>query len=270
MPNSRPEMSDSMDLRRSFTVQIRCLMALVIREMMTRYGRNNLGFLWVILEPMLLTGAVMLLWSLIKSPYEHGVAIVTFVLTGYMPLTLWRHLTQSGVFAFRRSATLLYHRKLTLIDVFLARIILEILGTTAALTVVTVVLGTLGVVEPMRDPGACIAGWLLMAFLATGAALVIAVLTEYNEVAERFIQPMQYILIPISGCFYMVEWLPQGLRDVVWYLPMVHCYELFRNGWLDEGIRTHFTIWYPLVWGLTLTTIGLIGLEKVRDRIHYG
>ena len=35
-------------------VQFRCLRALMIREMMMRYGRNSLGFVWVFIEPMLL------------------------------------------------------------------------------------------------------------------------------------------------------------------------------------------------------------------------
>ena len=48
--------------------------------------------------------------------------IVALVLTGYMPLTLWRHITNAGVFAFRRSIGLLYHRRITLVDTLLARV----------------------------------------------------------------------------------------------------------------------------------------------------
>jgi capsular polysaccharide transport system permease protein len=77
-------------------VQARCLHALMIREMMMRYGRDNLGFLWVFLEPMLLCVGVMLLWTLIHAPFEHGLTVVALVLTGYMPLTLWRHTTTNA------------------------------------------------------------------------------------------------------------------------------------------------------------------------------
>src|SRR5262245_54023087 len=84
-------------LSRGLAVQARCLKALMIRDMMMRYGRANIGFLWVILEPMILTAGVMAIWSLIRPPYEHGVQIVAIVLTGYMPLTLWRHIANAGV-----------------------------------------------------------------------------------------------------------------------------------------------------------------------------
>lgn len=253
-----------------FAVQVRCVSALVIREMMTRYGRSNIGFFWVVLEPMLLTAGVMILWSLIKSPYERGVAIQTFVLTGYMPLTLWRHLTGCGAFAFRRSASLLYHRYITLFDVFLARIILEFLGTTAALTVVTVILILAGVLEPIVDPLKCVAAWLMMGALSASFGLLIAILTEHVEVSERFIQPLQYLMLPISGCFFMVEWLPTFAREVVWYIPTVHCYELFRGGWLGEGFATHYDIWYPLAWTLGVLAVGIATIGRVRDHLHLG
>ena len=35
-------------LRRSATIQLRVIHALVMREVLTRYGRHNIGFLWLI------------------------------------------------------------------------------------------------------------------------------------------------------------------------------------------------------------------------------
>jgi ABC-type polysaccharide/polyol phosphate export permease len=44
-------------LWRGVKVQARVLRALMIRELMMRYGRGNIGFLWLVLEPMLLCAA---------------------------------------------------------------------------------------------------------------------------------------------------------------------------------------------------------------------
>ena len=108
------------ELLAGLTVLARTLEALVIRDMMARYGRANIGFLWVVVEPMILTLGVMTIWSAMKSPYEHGVQVVALVMTGYMPLTLFRHLTNPAVFFYRRSIPLLYHRHVTLIDALIA------------------------------------------------------------------------------------------------------------------------------------------------------
>jgi capsular polysaccharide transport system permease protein len=251
-------------------IQARCLGALMIREMMMRYGRGNIGFLWIVLEPMILTGGVMLLWSFLKSPYEHGMQIVSFVLTGYMPLTLWRHLTSAGIFAFRRSIGLLYHRQISLIDVVAARMLLEFCGTTAALTFVYAVLLLGGIVEPMHDPGLVMLAWCLMGLLSLGVGINFAVLTEYSEVTERFIQPIQYLMLPISGCFFMVELLPTRAQELALFNPTVHCYEMFRAGFFGEAVTAHFSPWYPLVWAMGLITIGIASIDSVRDHLNTG
>jgi capsular polysaccharide transport system permease protein len=87
---------------------------------------------------------------------------------------------------------------------------------------------------------------------------------------ERFIQPYQYLMLPLSGTFFMVDWLPTSAQNLIWFNPTVHCYEMFRAGFFGEEVTTHFTGWYPLVWAVTLVTLGIWGLGRVRDRIHFG
>src|SRR5580692_536067 len=41
-------------------IQVRVLGALIVRELHTRFGRDNIGFLWFIVEPMLLAVGVAL------------------------------------------------------------------------------------------------------------------------------------------------------------------------------------------------------------------
>ena len=48
---------------KGWKVQARVITALMLRDAMMRYGRENIGFVWVILEPMLLCTGVMILWS---------------------------------------------------------------------------------------------------------------------------------------------------------------------------------------------------------------
>lgn len=257
-------------LLRGWLAQLRCLEALIIRDMMMRYGRGNLGFMWVLIEPMILTIGVMLIWTMIKGEREHGITIIALVLTGYMPLTLWRHLTNNGVFALRRNASLLYHRNVTLLDVFMGRMALELGATTAALAIVAGTLMATELIEPIADYGTLAAGWLAMGALALGSALVICVLTEYSETWERFIQPYQYLMLPLSGCFFMVDWLPTAAQTAILFNPTVHCFEAFRAGFFGEKVATHYNLWYPFLWAIGLLAVGLRGLDAVRDRLHLG
>lgn len=244
------------------------LHALIIRNLMARFGRENFGFFWFILEPTILTAGVMIVWSVLKEPYIHNVPVITFVMTGYMPLTLWRHLTNPMVRVFHNNAHLLYHRPISYGYIMIARLLLEFLSVSGALTGVYFALASLGIVKPMEDPGLVLAGWLLTAWFYGGLAILIAGLTEYWEVAERFVQPFQYFALPVSGVFFMVDWVPGWGQNLILLNPAVHCTEMFRAGFLGESFTTYYDPWYLASWSMLLTVVGSALVYRVRDRIQ--
>ncbi|MGE0628494.1 MAG: ABC transporter permease [Hyphomicrobiaceae bacterium] len=256
------------NLRTGFRAQRRILVALMIRDMMLRYGRNNLGFLWVILEPMILTVAVLLLFSVVKSAYEHGAHVISMVFTGYMAITMYRHTTNQGVRMLHRSIAILFHRNVTTIDVFLARVIMEGIGTTAALVTVYGVLWATKTVEGLYDPGKLVAAWFLLWWYCSSVALIITAITEFSETMERFVQPFQYIMVPLSGVFFLVDWLPEHARRIILFNPLTNCIEFFRDGFFGGSITAHYDPVYPMIWALLNTWIGLWLLGVARTRLH--
>ncbi|UQV17452.1 hypothetical protein MU852_11160 [Brevundimonas albigilva] len=111
-----------------FTRNATIVSALMKREMVTRFGREGLGFAWLIAEPLVFCFGVMILWSFTKPAYEHGVRLAPFVMTAYMSLILLRHLISYMSGAVQANIGLLYHRQITPIHIFTSRILLEILG----------------------------------------------------------------------------------------------------------------------------------------------
>jgi capsular polysaccharide transport system permease protein len=247
---------------------VNVLRALIIRDLMGRFGRNHLGFVWTIMEPMILCVGVMLIWSEIHEPVIHGIPIVAFVFTGYMTLTLWRHLTGPLVRLLSNKANLLYHRPVSHADILLARSALEFLSTTAAAGVIYFVLLAIGLIEPMKDPGLVLAGWLFTAWYFGAQGLLISVWTECWEPAEKFIGPFNYLQLPISGCFAMVDWLPNYAQKWILLNPSVHCFEIVRAGFLGDEITTHYDTAYLLAWCATLTVFAIAATYHVRDRLQ--
>src|SRR5579884_2661625 len=74
----------------AWRTQRRVISALMMRELITRFGRENIGFLWIMVEPLLFAVFVGILWSFMKGPEEHGIGIVAFVASGYIPLVMFR------------------------------------------------------------------------------------------------------------------------------------------------------------------------------------
>jgi len=242
--------------------------ALIIREMNTRFGREGLGFVWLIIEPLIFCFGVLLFWTLTKPEYEHGIRLAPFVMTGYMSLILCRHFIGGAGNALHANIGLLQHRQIKPLHVFMARAMLEFVGTTAAFVVVYTVLLLLNQVDLPEDLLKVYAGWLLLAVVGHGFALLMAGLTMRFEAFERVVPLLSYALIPISGAFMMVDWLPPAYREMFLYIPFPHGIEMIRAGVFGEFVETHYDGAYALFIGLLMNLGGLILILGALDRIE--
>src|SRR5215831_4618703 len=120
-------------LWRGLLIQRRVVGALLVREIYTRFGRESLGFGWMVAEPLVFALPVLLVWRIVRASHEHGLSLMPFLWSGYLPLLLFRHLGARILLFIRGNAGLLYHRRVSILDIFLARAILEIGGNLAAL-----------------------------------------------------------------------------------------------------------------------------------------
>lgn len=247
---------------------LRIIGALMMREVMTRFGREGLGFAWLIGEPLLFCFGVMTLWGLTKPAYEHGVRLAPFVMTAYMSLILIRHLISFMAGALQANMGLLYHRRIAPIHIFGARILMEFGGATAAFAVVYVVLLSLGEVDAPYSYLLLYSGWFLLCWIAVGFALVLTGLAMRFEIFERFIGLISYLLIPLSGAFTMVSWVPPSVQKFLLYIPFVHPIEMIRAAVFGEFVETHYDTTYALAWGTIFIILGLALVLSSRDKIE--
>ena len=123
---------------RSLEIQRRVIGALLLREIITRYGRHNIGFMWLFAEPMMFTIGVTTVWSILDIGHASKVSIAAFALTGYSSLLLWRNTVNRCALAIAPNVSLLFHRNVRVLDIFLARIILEVAGATISIVVLSI------------------------------------------------------------------------------------------------------------------------------------
>jgi capsular polysaccharide transport system permease protein len=245
-------------------VQGRILHALMLREILTRFGRHNLGFFWLIGEPLILTLGVMAVWSVTRGHLEGDVGIVPFVLTGYTLVTLFRHIIGRSVHCMRHNAGLMFHRNVTYIDTLIVRALLEIGGTGLSFLIAYVPLYLFGFAPDISDPLVLVGGWLFMGWVSFGIGLILAGLSEMSEIVERFVQPLMYLSLPLTGLFYMVSWLPENARRVVSYSPLVNATEMTREGLMGSAVEAYWNFSYLLNSCFLLTGVGLVIVRRAR------
>jgi capsular polysaccharide transport system permease protein len=249
-------------------IQLRVIHALVLREVITRYGRHNIGFAWLFLEPMLFTCGIATLWTMTKLTHGSSLPIVAFALTGYSTILLWRNCSNRCVKAIEPNLCLMFHRNVTALDVLLGRVFLEVIGASVSLTVLSLVFISLGWMAPPSDILVALQGWVMLAWFALSLSLLVGALSERSELLDRVWHIVTYLLFPLSGAGYLVEWLPVPAQKAMLWLPMVHGVEMLRSGYFGGLMHPHYDAGYFAVANLTLMLLGLSVTRRLSQHLQ--
>lgn len=240
-----------------------------MREIITRYGRHNIGFAWLFGEPMLFTLGVVVLWSLFHDVSgAHHINAVAYTLTGYSTVLVWRNTIGRCALAIEPNQTLLYHRNVRVIDLFVSRILLEIGGATLSMIVLMSLFMVIDLIDPPFNLMNMIFGWGLLSWYAAAMALLIGGLSEYSELVDRFWHPIAYFQLPVSGALVMAAWLPPGVRQIVLLFPTANCVELFRSGYFGPSVTTYYDSVYVAIVNLVITWLGLLATSGAARRVE--
>lgn len=250
-------------LGHSWQIQLRVLGALLMRETLTRYGRHNIGFLWLFVEPMLFTLGVTALWTATKTVHGSDLPIVAFALTGYSSVLLWRNMPGRCIGALWNNLALLYHRNIKVLDIYLARVLLEFGGATMSFSVLGALLVSLQLLDPPHDIPKVVAGWLLLAWFGAALAILLGALSHRSELVDKIWHPAAYLLFPLSGAAFMVSALPPFAQEIILYIPTVHGVEMIRDGWFGDRAQAIYDLSYLIPFNLVLTLAALLQVRHV-------
>jgi capsular polysaccharide transport system permease protein len=260
-------MAASTSFLRSLAIQRRVLHALLMREVITRFGRENLGVLWLVAEPMMFTLGIAGLWSLMKADHGSNLPIVAFAITGYSSVLVWRNTVSRCIGGIPSNVNLLYHRNVRVLDVMVTRIILEVAGATGSFIVLTTVFLAVEWIDPPRDLAYVLAGWGMLVWFGASLAMLLGSAAAIDELIDRFWHPASYLLFPLSGAAFMVDWVPKAFADAVLWLPMIHAVELIREGFFGDVVRTHHDMAYMATCNLVLSFAALVMLNIAARRV---
>lgn len=262
-----PQQNHLFDIGDSLRIQTRVLGALFMREILTRYGRHNIGFLWLFVEPMIFTLGITALWTATKSVHGSDLPIVAFALTGYSSVLLWRNMPGRCIGALQNNLSLLYHRNIKVLDIFLARLLLEFGGATISFVTLGIVFISLGVLAPPQDALQVTFGWILLAWFGSALAILLGSLSYDSEIIDKIWHPASYLMFPLSGAAFMVASLPEAAQYIVLFLPTVHGVEIVREGWFGSRARAIYDLSYIIPFNLVLSMVAMLQVRKVVGRV---
>lgn len=248
--------------------QLAVIRSLVMRELQQRYGRNNIGYLWVIAEPMMLASVITGLHSVVSPHGDGGMSPYTFMLTGYTIYIIFRNTFNKSESILHASEALFYHSMITPFDVVLALIFVDMLGCVSALFFLQTFGIVVGLAEFPFRPLYLIGAICLFSWWSLGMALLAAAYSYGNPFLGRLVHPTSYFSLPLSGAFVTMSILPAWTRPYLAWNPMISIFEMARYGQFENASPAYIHTGYVVALATFTTYWGLLAIRQVRKHIH--
>lgn len=241
---------------------LRTIIALVLREMATTYGRSPGGYIWAVLEP---AGGIALLTLVFSAGFRSppmGNNFAIFYATGMIPFLMYSDVSGKVALSILFSRQLLAYPGVTYIDAMLARFILNTL--THLMVAYILFTGILLAFDTRTtlELDLIALGFAMTMALALGVGVVNCFLFSMFPVWQRVWSILNRPLFILSCIFFTFETIPEPYRSYLWYLPTVHLTGIMRSAFYTSYDGTYVSPTYVFAVSGVLMLTGLVFLRR--------
>jgi ABC-type polysaccharide/polyol phosphate export permease len=239
---------------------------LVSRDIKTRYKRSTLGFLWVMLDPLLM---LLIFYVIFAGLFGNSVGMYSaYVMTG---IIMWQFFSQGT-----KVASLAFIQNRTLINkIYLPKAIFPLSVVSSSLVHFIFSLVPLFII--ILSSGARVGFDLLllpfvvgiMFLFSLGIALTISTLAVFFHDVIYIYDVLLMGWMYLSAIFYPVSILPGKYRTLMSLNPMYHYISLFRASVYDGTQLTTQHVVLGFAFAALSLSVGWIIYYRNRDRIIF-
>ncbi|RKT32225.1 capsular polysaccharide transport system permease protein [Roseovarius halotolerans] len=208
----------------------RVVLALILREMSSTYGRSPGGYAWAVLQPIGTIVILAIAFSLLLRAPSLGTSFLLFYASGLLPLRLFQEMAGNVGAAISFNRALLEYPRVTFIDVIVARALLVLLTQAMVATLILSGIFAWGDIRESVDLAPIVTGFSAAAFLGVGFGVFNCFAMFSFPLWKTLWTMLTRPLILISGVFYLFEDLPPNIQDLLWFNPLLHVAGITRQG----------------------------------------
>ena len=247
--------------------QARVLGALMLREMITRYGRSPAGYLWALIEPVAFIGLLSLAFSQIAHSPPLGRSFALFYATGYVAFHWFHDISSVTARSVQVNRPLLAFPPIKPLDTIIARFLLQVLTGVA---VAFIIFGGILLIfddQVRPDPVWLAQGFALATLFGLGVGMANAWLFSISRTWELIWGVLSRPLFLISCVFFSFWSVPGFVREVLWFNPIIHMVGAIRAGFYPVYDTSHLSQGYVIALSLVLLVFGLLSIRLAPGRL---
>ncbi len=248
-------------------IQLRVLFALIMREMVTRYGRSAGGYIWAIVEPIFIIALLSVVFAQIGRYPPLGSNFIFFFATGYLPFHMYKDISGSVSMAVASNRALLNFPRITMFDLIIARFILQFLTSITVFFVIIFGIIQIFDISTQLRILPIMSSIIMAALLGVGIGALNCVLFAFSPTWKLVFNIINRPLFIISGTIRIYEELSRETQDILWWNPLVHITAIMRRGFYAEYHAAFVSPMYVLFVSLLSLMLGILLLRVLRTQV---
>jgi ABC-2 type transport system permease protein len=235
----------------------RSLWILTTRDLKVRYSTSALGYLWSILDPLVMAG---IYWFVFTQVFDRGAGhepYIVFLLAALLPWMWFTGAVSDSTRAFTKEAKLIRSTTIPR-TIWVARLVLSKgIEFVASIPVLALfVIFTLTTAHPATLHVEAL-WWLLavplQAALTLGIGLLVAPLVVFFRDLERAVKLVLRFLFYASPIIYSLSDLPEGFRFWGAFNPLAGIFSLYRSAFFPQELD-----WFAVAISAVMTVLFLV------------
>lgn len=241
------------------------LWLLTVRDLRVRYSTSALGYVWSILDPLVMAGIYWFVFTVVFSRPVGAEPYIVFLLSALLPWMWFNGAVSDSTRAYLREAKLIRSTKIPR-TIWVARLVLskgiEFVASIPVLAIFAIFSGATLHWEAVFFLLAII----IQAILTMGVGLIVAPLVVFFRDLDRATKLVLRFLFYASPIIYGLSDLPAELRGWATLNPLFGIFSLYRAAFFPEQLD-----WSAVIVGsgvsVVLLTIGILVFARTERAV---
>lgn len=239
---------------------------LVLTELRLRYRRSVLGFLWTMLNPLLMMLVLTLVFSAVLRFDIRNYTV--FLFAALLPWTFFSQSVTLSLMSIVNNGSLLHKVYFPRVVLPLAAVLSNLVNFLLALVPLALLMLALG--SPLTPALAYLpVAILILTIFTAGLSLVFSVLNVYFRDFTHMTEVILALIFYLSPVIYPPTVIPEKYRFIVTFNPLSHMIDGFRRPIYDGVLPSLESVGASLAAALACFAVGVLVFRLRQDDLVF-